>query len=265
MINSARAGHVRTLSERLAAAGVTSAEDPLLAWRRLHEAEGRRTTIIDLYRLVAEPRGLQPHELPLPERLQLARSAMPMVWPGFSITEGSDRGDPIAVVAYDPIWPATFSAWRKRIAEHLGLGARRIDHVGSTAVPGLAAKPTVDIQVSVSKLEDEDAYVPGLGRAGVQLRSRDQLHRYFRPFAGRPRDVHVHVCRAGSAWEREHLLFRDYLRTHAAAREAYAEAKRSAVQVWADDRWGYTEAKSDVILDILDAAERWAVGAGWRP
>jgi GrpB-like predicted nucleotidyltransferase (UPF0157 family) len=75
--------------------------------------------------------------------------------------------------------------------------------------------------------------------------------------------VHVHVCTAGGTWEREHLLFRDYVRAHPAARDAYAQAKRDAVRTWHDDRWAYTEAKTGVILDILDAAEQWAASSGF--
>lgn len=100
--------------------------------------------------------------------------------------------------------------------------------------------------------------MPALEREGVQLRSRDDLHRYFRPFPGRPREVHVHVCATGSTWERDHVLFRDYLRANLQAREAYVAAKRHAAAVWADDRIVYTEAKSAAISRILDAARAWA-------
>jgi GrpB-like predicted nucleotidyltransferase (UPF0157 family) len=82
-------------------------------------------------------------------------------------------------------------------------------------------------------------------------------------FAGQPRDVHVHVCQAGSDWEREHLLFRDYLRSHAGARDAYARVKRKAAQAWSDDRITYTEAKTGVIWNLLDAAETWARTNSW--
>jgi GrpB-like predicted nucleotidyltransferase (UPF0157 family) len=75
--------------------------------------------------------------------------------------------------------------------------------------------------------------------------------------------VHVHVCQAGSDWEREHLLFRDYLRSYASARDAYARVKREAAQVWSDGRIAYTEAKTGVILDLLDAAETWARTNSW--
>ena len=77
----------------------------------------------------------------------------------------------------------------------------RIEHVGSTSVPGLAAKPIVDVQVSVADLDDEAASVPPIEEVGLQLRSRDELHRCFRPFRAAPRDIHVHVCHVGSALE----------------------------------------------------------------
>ncbi len=84
-----------------------------------------------------------------------------------------------------------------------------------------------------------------------------------RPFPGQPRNVHVHICDLGGAWEREHPLFRDYVRAHPAARDDYAEAKLAALRTWADDRWAYTEAKTGIILDILDAAEQWAAATSW--
>jgi GrpB-like predicted nucleotidyltransferase (UPF0157 family) len=246
----------RSLDERLAAARIDPAGEPFAAWCRLRAAEGPRATVIDLYALVAARRGLEPHELPQAERLALARSAMPVVWPGFTTTgAGAPTGSAIVVVDYDDGWPARFEEWRARIAETLGETARRIEHVGSTSVPGLPAKPIVDIQVSVAD-PDEASYVPGLERTGLQLRSRDELHRFFRPTPGRPRDVNVHVCAAGSDWERDHLLFRDYLRGHEEARRTYAEAKRAAASVWSDDGYAYTDAKTDVILAIMDAAER---------
>jgi len=100
----------------------------------------------------------------------------------------------------------------------------------------------------VADLDNEAAYVPPIEAAGC---SRDELHRYFRPFRGAPREVHVHVCRAGSSWEREHLLFRDHLREHGGARDAYSRAKRAAAARWADDGRAYTDAKTEVILQVL--------------
>jgi GrpB-like predicted nucleotidyltransferase (UPF0157 family) len=239
--------------------------DPVIRWIGLHQVEGRRATVIDLYRLVSEPRGLEPHELPLEERKRLARAIAPTFWPGFQVTDSSERFDPIRVVEYDKDWPARFESWREVLTKVLKPAAVRIDHVGSTSVPGLAAKPIVDVQVSVSDMSDEESYVPELERLGVQLRSRDDLHRYFRPFADRPRDLHVHVCPTGSGWEREHLLFRDFLRATPAACEVYTENKQEASRVWVDDGWAYTDAKSEVILSILQEAEPWAMATKWTP
>ena len=253
-----------SLTERLAAAGVEPDADPQTAWRALRAAEGPRATVIDLYALVAAPRGLTPSQLPADERLALARWMLPQVWPGWTVAKDSDRtGDTIEVAEPDPAWPRVFEEWRDRLANALGATALRIDHVGSTSVPGLAAKPTVDVQVSVAGLEDESSYLPPLEGLDLRLRSRDDLHRYFRPAAGLPRAVHVHVCQAGSQWERIHLLFRDYLRDHPDACAAYADAKREAAVVWADDRIAYTDAKAGVILRILKEAEAWARDAGW--
>ena len=245
----------RSLDDRLRAAGVAPDAVPIEAWRQLHAAEGPEATVIDLYELAARPRGLSAHDLSLDERRALARELMPDVWPGFATTSGSVRnGDLIEIVEYDPRWPMRFAHWRDAIRSELGDTARRIDHVGSTSVPGLAAKDIIDVQVSIDDIEAESAYVPHLEAIGLQLRSRDELHRYFRPFPTQPRDVHVHVCRIGSEWEAEHLLFRDFLRTDAGAREAYARAKREAPAQWADDGIAYTDAKGPVVRSILDRA-----------
>jgi GrpB-like predicted nucleotidyltransferase (UPF0157 family) len=244
-----------TLDERLAAAGVPAGTEPVAAWRQLRAAEGPAATIIDLYDLQARRRGMKAWELPAAERHALARSVMPDVWPGWSVTSGNARpGDMITISEYDLEWPSRYAAWQGILAEALGDTAVRIEHVGSTSVPGLAAKPIIDVQVSVRDLAQEDAYVPPLEQVGLQLRSRDRLHRYFRPFPGMARDTHVHVCEVGSQWEVEHLQFRDFLRDNPDARSRYAEAKRDAVTYWADDGLAYTDAKTRVILEILQEA-----------
>jgi GrpB-like predicted nucleotidyltransferase (UPF0157 family) len=252
------------LARRLAAAGITDLADPVAAWRRLRAAEGRRTTGLDLYWLAAAPRGLAASGLPRDERLSLARSANPVLFPGFGVTPDSERpGEPVEIVPYDPDWPRRYAWWRDRLLAALGMVAVRAEHVGSTSVPGLAAKPIIDIQISVADVSDEARYAGPLETAGMRMRSRADAHRYFRPGHGQARDVHLHVCETGGTWERDHLLFRDYLRADPAARDAYVAAKRSAASTWRDDRWAYTEAKTDIILDILGQAERWARGTGW--
>jgi GrpB-like predicted nucleotidyltransferase (UPF0157 family) len=252
------------LAARLAAAGVDDITDPLAAWLRLRAAEGRRTTAIDLFDLAAAPRGLAAWELPFAERRSLMVSGMSVIVPGFSLHQGSERtGDPLEIVPYDPDWPRQYAGWRELFARALGPVALRIEHVGSTSIPGLAAKPVIDVQISVADVTGEPSYLPRLDAAGMQLRSTDDEHRFLRPYPGQPRNVHVHVCSAGSTWERDHLLFRDYVRAHPAARDDYARAKLAAIRTWADDRWAYTEAKTGIILDILDAAGQWATTTAW--
>ena len=247
MADDQNPGGARAIADRLAAAGISDSAEPWDAWLQLRAAEGNRCTVVDLYELVAVAQGVDAHELPAATRLSLARQAMAQIWPGFAVTEGSSGpGRRWSSSTTTPPGRRT-RHWRQRVAPALGRTALRIEHVGSTSVPGLAAKPIVDIQVSVADLGDEPRYVPALQAAGLVLRSRDEWHRYFRAPADRPRDVHVHVCAAGSQWEHDHLLFRDYcpLRSHPAACLRYAEAKRANARRWGDDGWAYTpEAKT---------------------
>ena len=120
----------------------------------------------------------------------------------------------------------------------------------------------VDIQIGVADLAAEDAYVAALESTGLEFRLRETWRRFFRPPAGQVRDVHVHVCDADGASSREHLLFRDYLRANAAARDAYAALKLDLAVRWRDDRPGYNAAKTAFILDALDDAEHWATASG---
>ena len=161
----------------------------------------------------------------------------------------------------DPTWPTTFERHRMVIGGALGARARRIDHVGSTSVPGLAAKPIVDIQVTVDDPDDEPAFGPALELAGYRLRVREPRHRMFRTPA---RDVHVHVWAAGSEDERRHLLFRDWLRADGSDRARYEDTKRRlARRRWPDMNY-YAEAKAPVIAEIIERAESWALREGWR-
>ncbi|TXL61820.1 GrpB family protein [Aeromicrobium terrae] len=166
----------------------------------------------------------------------------------------------IVIADYDEAWPRRFEAERDRILEALGTRAVRVDHVGSTSVPGLAAKPIVDIDLSVEDVEDEAAYVPDLEAAGYVLRVREPGHRMVRT----PElDVHVHVCAAGSEWERRHLLFRDHLRRHPDDRALYEGVKRElATRTWADMN-DYADAKDDVVAAIMARAEAWAEETSW--
>jgi len=255
------------LAAKLQAVGLDpdSFGDPAAAWQRVHDEFGTRATLLDRYALEAAARGIAVDQLADEERGRMALQVVAAHTSGFEVVGGSDRSvrDPVEVVDYDPAWQAVFVVWRERLASALGPTAVRIDHVGSTSVPGLAAKPVIDIQISVPDLDDEASFVPQIEAAGVALRSREVGHRYFRPAGDRPREVQIHVCPADSDWERVHLLYRDYLRAHPQAATAYAEMKRSVAARYRDDRIAYNEAKTDFILDQLARAETWASAAGW--
>ena len=232
--------------------------NPFDAWLRMREVGGEDVDVIVLYELVAGPRGLRPEDLPVEERLALSTRALHAVDPTFELVPNSGREpEPIELAPYDRAWPSIYEQWRLKLLDALPIAPRSIEHIGSTAVPGLAAKPIIDVQVEVDDLEDEPAYVPAIESLGVQLRNRDREHRYFRPFAGRPREVHVHVSQAGADWGPRHILFRDYLRANGQARRRYAEAKQAAVARWSDDRVAYTHAKGKIIRELQADAERW--------
>lgn len=233
-------------------------------WSELFARWDRRITLIDLYQLEAAARGIPVARLPQSDRARMATQVWQTQFPGWSPADKRNLvHEPVVVVAYDPGWTRAFAEWELRLSEVLGPVPDRLDHVGSTAVPGLAAKPVIDIQLSVPKLEDESTYAPRLKSVGLPLRTRDDLHRFFCPPPAAPRTVHIHVCQSGSTWERDHLLFRDYLRNSPETRQQYGEVKRDLASRWRDDRPAYTDAKSNFILDAMNAAEGWAASTGW--
>ena len=256
-----------TLRARLTEVGLDpdDVRDPRAAFARLHARFGRRATLVDRYLLEAASRGVEPEELGRGLRARLADEVIPMQLPGWDVVGAGARTvtDPIEVVPYRQEWAERFAQWHAALRRALGATAVRVEHIGSTAVPGLAAKPVVDVQVSVADVEDEASYVPAVERLGVALRSRDLGHRYFRPAGDLPRTVQVHVVEAGSGWEREHVLFRDFLRGDAATRRAYARLKHDLAARYRDDRLAYNEGKTGFILDALEEAERWAAHVGW--
>ena len=161
------------------------------------------------------------------------------------------------IVPYDPRWPAAFEAEALRIRHALGPLAVRIDHHGSTAVPGLAAKPIIDIQVSVAALQPLAAYREPLHTIGyVHVPDPDDA---FCPFFHRPsrwpHTHHVHVVQAGGAEERRTLAFRDYLRAHREAARGYEQLKQDLagqlVPVDRESREAYARAKTDFIERII--------------
>lgn len=167
---------------------------------------------------------------------------------------------PVVIVDYDPAWAERFEIERAKIADALGPRALRIEHVGSTSVPGLAAKPIVDVQLSVREVEDESDYLHALEAAGYALRAREPEHRLVRIFE----EIQVHICSAGGEWERRHILFRDWLRRSSEDRALYESHKRELAREDWETRNHYAEAKNEVIAQIMERAERWAAETAWR-
>lgn len=176
-------------------------------------------------------------------------------------------GEPLVVVPYDAGWPLLFREDAGRLRRALGAVARRIDHIGSTAVPGLAAKPIIDIQISVAGFEPPNTYREPLEAQGYMFRADnpDRTKRYFRESPG-TRRRHVHVRRHGSWSEQFALLFRDFLRCHPQQAEAYAVFKLDLIQrQYGHDSQAYTDAKEPVIWTITQQASDWSQEAGWKP
>ena len=135
----------------------------------------------------------------------------------------------ILVAPYDQAWPGLFKAEAERIHHVFGELALRIEHVGSTAVPGLAAKPVIDIQVSVASLEPRgplSSRLANLSYTHFALGDFDLVYPFFKRPSGWPSTHHVHLCVCGSEQERNHLAFRDYLRSNPATAAEYVSLKR---------------------------------------
>ena len=155
----------------------------------------------------------------------------------------------ILLFPYDSSWPALYETQRDRIQAALGSAATRIEHIGSTAVPGLVAKPIIDVLVVVGDIEDEAAYLAALEAVGFVLRVREPGHRMLRTV---DLGVHVHLCSEGAPAIERYLTFRDRLRLSGEDRDRYAATKRElAARDWATMNH-YADAKTDVIQQILD-------------
>ena len=160
----------------------------------------------------------------------------------------------IVVQDYDPAWPRRYEREAARIAGALDRRVVRLEHAGSTSVPGLPAKPIIDIVLEVPDSAAEDQYVPDLEGAGYVLRVREPDWLEHRMFRTPNRDVHLHVFSAGCPETERMVRFRDHLRTNADDRDRYAQAKRElAARDWKYMQQ-YADAKSDVVADIMSRA-----------
>lgn len=161
---------------------------------------------------------------------------------------------PITLVDYDPRWPVLFDREADRIRAALGDTAVQVEHAGSTSVPGLAAKPIIDIVLAVPDSADEPSYVPAMQAAGYVLWVREPDWFEHRMFKGPDTDVNLHVFTAGSTEIGRMLLFRDWLRGNEADREAYLRVKRDlASRTWRHVQH-YADAKTAIVQEILSRA-----------
>jgi putative glutamine amidotransferase len=169
------------------------------------------------------------------------------------------------IADHDPAWPLEFEKEAAAIQSALGAIAHRVEHVGSTAVPGLAAKPVIDIQVSVERMEPRERFVGPLETLGYEFVAdpTDAEHEYFKKDVRGVRTHQIHVCPVGSEWERRHLVFRDHLRFHPEDAARYAELKRRLAERHPNDVMAYVDAKTPFIREIearavdrLDQADR---------
>lgn len=172
-----------------------------------------------------------------------------------------DRFDPaIRIVGYDPAWPAMAERELRRIAGAMGDVAVRLEHVGSTAVPGLAAKPIIDLQLSVAAMEPRERYVVPLERLGYLFAPAPESpdHHFFGRPPERPRTHHVHVCLTGSEHELRHVALRDFLRSHPEEAASYAALKREVAARHPQDRLAYIDGKDAYVTALERRAVRWA-------
>ena len=160
----------------------------------------------------------------------------------------------VRIVDYDNNWPMKFAAHAKTISEALGGAALLVEHIGSTSVPQLAAKPIIDVLVVVQDSGRESLYLPQLEAAGYVLRVREPDWYEHRMFRTPEKDVHVHVYSEGCPEIQRNLVFRDRLRANVDDRRRYEQRKRElAMQDWADMN-DYAAAKTEVIERIIAAA-----------
>jgi GrpB-like predicted nucleotidyltransferase (UPF0157 family) len=170
---------------------------------------------------------------------------------------------PIAFVEYDPEWPTLYAGEEARIRSILGERVLRIEHTGSTSVPGLAAKPVIDITMIVADVTDEEAYARDLEAGGYVIRIRENEPEWYdhRVFKGPDTNVNLHVFSAGCVELERMVGFRDWLRTHDDDRELYERTKRELLT----RDWKYVQNYADAKTDVVEAIVARAGLPGGRP
>jgi GrpB-like predicted nucleotidyltransferase (UPF0157 family) len=157
----------------------------------------------------------------------------------------------VRLVEYDARWPALFAAEEQRIRGQCGTLALRLEHIGGTSIPGMCAKPVLDIAAGLPRNSSTHDYVAALEQAGYEHRGERGVpgRQYFR--RGQPRAYHVHLVEEGGPLWREYVAFRDYLRADAEAARQFADLKRVLAARFSQDREAYMNAKSSHVQEIL--------------
>lgn len=171
------------------------------------------------------------------------------------------------IVPHDPAWAGWFDEVAARIRAALGPVALEVEHFGSTSVPGLAARPILDVQVAVADVADQASYVPALATLGFERFHFPELptddYPLFVPADG-TNEVHIAVCQLGGWQHRRHLAVRDYLRAHPDEAAAYEEAKRRAAELAHGDRSVYSASKNDFVVALEQRAVAWYTATNSR-
>ncbi|WP_020672648.1 GrpB family protein [Amycolatopsis nigrescens] len=187
--------------------------------------------------------------MPKPDRVHYSDADIEASW----VHGAPVLNSTVTMAEYDPAWPAAYEREAARIRSLLGAAVLLLEHVGSTSVPGLCAKPIVDILLVLPDSSDEDGYLPVLEAAGYRLVIREPEDEH-RAFKGPDTDVNLHVYSPDSAEIGRYLTFRDHLRTHHADRELYARTKRElAGRTWKYIQH-YADAKNEVVDEIMARA-----------
>lgn len=167
---------------------------------------------------------------------------------------------PIVVVSYDPEWPLQYEEEKARILAVIAPFVVCMEHMGSTAVPGLAAKPVIDILIGVRSLSDAPLFLPPLVYLGYDYIQKHEAmlpeRRYLHRLENGRHTHHLHMVEPDSDFFKVQIAFRDYLRRHSDTRDQYAALKLDLAHRYRNDREAYTDAKSSFILSILELAER---------
>lgn len=182
-----------------------------------------------------------PFEIPSLEEINAAR-----------VQRGVPTSPPVEVVAPDPAWAQWYAEARDRVRAALGDRVLAIEHVGSTSVPGLWAKPVIDIDLTVADSGDENAWLTDLEAAGFELRVREPEWEEHRCLRGLGPITNLHVFSPGAREPQRHVLFRDWLRTHRADRDRYAEVKREVAARGFTDVMLYNNEKAALVYDLYE-------------